>query len=129
MFCGVLFVEDGVLNEFYIMLYILVLFPLYFFVFIQTVSHLTVEDNVEQVFSRVGQLSEVNLDPETLTDMVSIMVNKHTYKPSLKTSWTSTMRCSVGRIIHTKQTVSTVPRTRTEMCELDLKEVGCEEEE
>ncbi len=42
-------------------------FPLYFFVFKQTVSHLTAEANVEQVFSRAGQLSEVNLDPDTLT--------------------------------------------------------------
>ena len=47
-------------------------------------SHLPTEDNVEQVFSRVGQLSEVNLEPDALTDMVSIMVNKYAYKPSLK---------------------------------------------
>ena len=39
---------------------------------------------MEQVFSRAGQLSEVNLDPDTLADMVSIMVNKHEYKSSLK---------------------------------------------
>jgi hypothetical protein len=39
---------------------------------------------VEQVFSRAGQLSEVNLDPDTLTDMVSIMVNTLAYKPSVK---------------------------------------------
>ena len=39
---------------------------------------------MEQVFSRTGQLSEVNLDPDTLTDMVSIMVNKFAYKPSVK---------------------------------------------
>jgi hypothetical protein len=39
---------------------------------------------VEQVFSRVGQLSEVNLDPDALADMVSIMVNKLVYKPSVK---------------------------------------------
>ena len=39
---------------------------------------------MEQVFSRVGQLSEVNLDPDTLSDMVSIMVNKLAYKPSVK---------------------------------------------
>ena len=37
-----------------------------------------------KVFSQEGQLSEVNLDPDTLTDMVSIMVNKLTYKPSVK---------------------------------------------
>ena len=39
---------------------------------------------MEQVFSRAGQLSEVNLDPDALADMVFIMVNKHAYKPSLK---------------------------------------------
>jgi hypothetical protein len=61
-----------------------VLFPLYFFVFKQTESHLAAEANVEQVFSRAGQLSEVNLDPDVLTDMVSIMVNKDEYKPCLK---------------------------------------------
>jgi hypothetical protein len=48
------------------------------------VSHLTVETNVEQVSSRTGQLSEVNLEPDALSDMVSIMVNIHVYKPSLK---------------------------------------------
>ncbi len=78
------FVEDGVLNEFEMMWQLRDLFPLYFFVFNQTVSHLAAEANVEQVFSRAGQLSEVNLDPDALADMVSIMVNKHAYKPSLK---------------------------------------------
>ncbi len=58
--------------------------PLSFFFFKQTVSHLTAEDNVEQVFSREAQLSEVDLDPDALDDMVSIMVNKHAYKSSLK---------------------------------------------
>ena len=50
----------------------------------QTACHLTDEANVEQVFSRVGQLSEVNLDPDALADMVSIMVNEFAYKPSVK---------------------------------------------
>jgi hypothetical protein len=49
------------------------MFPLHFFVFKQTVSHLVTETNVEQVFSRVGQLSNVNSDPDGLTVMVSIM--------------------------------------------------------
>jgi hypothetical protein len=39
---------------------------------------------VEQVFSRAGQLSEVNSDPDGLTVMVSIMINKNTYNPSVK---------------------------------------------
>ena len=77
-------VENGVLNEIETMWQLRVLFPLHFFVFKQTVSHLAVEANVEQVFSRAGQLSEVNLDPDTLTDMVLIRFNKLTYKPSLK---------------------------------------------
>ena len=32
----------------------------------------------------MGQLSEVNLDPDALADMVSIMVNKDTYNPSFQ---------------------------------------------
>ena len=39
---------------------------------------------MEQVFSRAGQLSEVNSDPDGLAVMVSIMINTHTYKPSVK---------------------------------------------
>jgi hypothetical protein len=61
-----------------------ILFPLHFVVFNQTACHLAVEANVEQVFSRSGQLSEVNLDPDALADMVSIIVNKLAYKPSVK---------------------------------------------
>ena len=77
--------EDGILNEFEMMWHLRILFPLHFVVFKQTACHLTVESNVEHwVFSRVGQLSEVNLDPDTLADMVSIMVNKLAYKPSVK---------------------------------------------
>ena len=45
-------VEDGVLNEFEMMWHLRMLFPLHFFVFKQTASHLTSESNVEQVFSR-----------------------------------------------------------------------------
>ena len=77
-------VEDGILNEFEMMWQLRILFPLHFVVFKQTACHLADESNVEQVFSRVGQLSEVNLDPDTLADMVSIMVNKLAYKPSVK---------------------------------------------
>ena len=42
-----------------------ILFPLHFVVFKQTACHLASEANAEQVFSRTGQLSEVNLDPDT----------------------------------------------------------------
>ena len=73
--------EDGILNEFEMMCQLRILFPLHFVVFKQTACHLAAETNVEQVFSREGQLSEVNLDPDSLADMVSIMVNKLAYKP------------------------------------------------
>jgi len=36
------------------------------------------------VFSRSAQLSDVNVDPDVLPDMVSIIVNKHVYKPFLQ---------------------------------------------
>ena len=65
--------EDGILNEFEMMWQLRILFPLHFVVFKQTACHLTSESNVEQVFSRAGQLSEVNLDPDALADMVSMM--------------------------------------------------------
>ena len=76
--------KDGILNEFEMLSHLSILFPLHFVVFKQTVCHLTSESNAEQVFSRAGQLSEVNLDPDTLADMVSIMVNKFPYKTSVK---------------------------------------------
>jgi hypothetical protein len=118
------FVEDGVLNEIETMWQLRILFPLHFFVFKQTASHLATEANVEQVFSRTGQLSEVNLDPDTLADMVSIMVNKHTYESYIKDIMDKYCEMFRGGIMQTKQTLSTVPRTRTQMRELDL-EVGC----
>ncbi len=42
------------------------------------------EFEIMQVFSRTGQLSEVNSDPDGLTVMVSIMINKHLYNASVK---------------------------------------------
>ena len=66
--------EDGVtvLNEFQMMCQLRILFPLHFVIFNQTVFHLADEANLEQVFLRSEQLSEVNLEPDTLTDMVLI---------------------------------------------------------
>ena len=76
--------EDGVLNEFEMIWQLRILFPSHFVVCKQTVYHLTDVVNVGHVFSRSGQLSEVNCDPDVLLDMVSIMVNKLAYKPSVK---------------------------------------------
>jgi hypothetical protein len=61
-----------------------ILFPLHFLVFKQTACHLADENNLKQVFLRPIQLSEDNPDPDTLADMVSIMVDKPVYKPSVK---------------------------------------------
>jgi hypothetical protein len=52
-----------------------ILFPLQFVVFKQTACHFA--------DTNVGQLSEFNLDPDVLTNMVSIIVNKLAYKPSV----------------------------------------------
>ncbi len=73
-----------VLNEFEMMWQLRILFPLHFVVFKQTVCRLAAEANVEQVFSRAGQLSEVYLDPDPLVDVVSIMVNQLACKPNVK---------------------------------------------
>ena len=39
---------------------------------------------MKQVFSRAGQLSEVNFDPDALADMVSVMVNDLAYNTSVE---------------------------------------------
>jgi hypothetical protein len=119
--------EDGILNEFEMMCQLRILFPLHFVVFKQTACHLAAETNVEQVFSRTGQLSEVNLDPDSLADMVSIMVNKLAYKPSVKyimdKYYEMFPRQELGKQKKTFSTVPIVPttrtRTRTQMGELD----------
>ena len=54
--------EDSILNEFEMMWQLRILFPLHFVVFKKTVCHLAAEANVEKVFLRSEQLSEVNLD-------------------------------------------------------------------
>ena len=43
----------------------------------------TVQANVEQLFSRSGNLSDPNMDPEYLAILTSIGINKKVYKPSL----------------------------------------------
>ena len=105
-----------------------ILFPLHFVVFNQTACHLTAEAKVEQVFSRTGQLSEVNLDPDVLTDMVSIMVNKLAYNPSVKDIMDKYCDMFRDKNRQTKKTFSTVPtdpntrtrtRTQSRMGELD----------
>jgi hypothetical protein len=74
--------EDGVLTEIEMMWQLRILFPLHFVLFKQTACRLSAEANVEQVYSRAGQLLDV--DPDALADMVSILVTKLAYKHSVK---------------------------------------------
>ena len=73
--------DDGLLNEFQMMWALRERFPLHFIVFKQTASHLGHEANVEQVFSRAGLLSDPNIDPEFLSQMVMLSVNKKWFNP------------------------------------------------
>ena len=47
-------------------------FPLHYFVFRQTASHLPHEANVEQYFSRAGKLSDPNMNPQYLGMLVMV---------------------------------------------------------
>ena len=58
-------------------------FPLHFILFKQTACHLAHEANVEQVFSRAGNLADPNMDPEFLAHLVMCAVNKKAFVPSL----------------------------------------------
>ena len=60
-------------------------FPLHYFVFRQTASHLPHEGNVEQIFSLGGRLSDPNMNPSYLAmTLVFIGSNEKTYMPPMK---------------------------------------------
>ena len=74
------FVDDkGLLNEFAMMYALRERFPLHYVVFRQTSSHLPHEANVEQVFSRSGLLSDPNMQPEFLSALVRLGMNKKVF--------------------------------------------------
>ena len=52
-------------------------------VFKQVSSHLPHEANVEQYFSRAGHLSDPNLNPQFLSILTIVGVNKRHFKPSV----------------------------------------------
>ena len=54
---------EGMLNEFQMMWSLRKRFPLHYIVFKQIASHLPHEANVEQYFSRAGNVSDPNMDP------------------------------------------------------------------
>ena len=51
-------------------------------VFKRTACHLPHEANVEQVFSRAGNLSDPNMDPEYLASLTIIAVNQKAFWPT-----------------------------------------------
>ena len=58
-------------------------FPLHLIVFKRTACHLPHEANVEQVFSRAGLLSDPNLLPAHLANLVKVGFNKKAFEPLL----------------------------------------------
>ena len=62
-------------------------YPLHYFVFRQTASHLPHEGNVEQYFSLGGRLSDPNMNPQYLAILVSIGANAKVFMPSTKDIW------------------------------------------
>ena len=76
--------ETGMLNEFAFMWAKRKEFPLHYFVFRQTASHLPHEGNVEQIFSLGGRLSDPNMNPAYLAILVYIGMNSKVYMPPTK---------------------------------------------
>ena len=59
-------------------------FPLHYFVFKQTASHLPHEGNVEQIFSLGGRLSDPNMNPSYLASLVFVGSNRKVFMLSTK---------------------------------------------
>ena len=59
-------------------------FPLHYIVFKQIASHLPHEANVEQYFSRAGNISDPNMDPHYLSMLVMVSANKKRFAPSVQ---------------------------------------------
>jgi hypothetical protein len=75
---------DGLIDEFALLWAMRLRFPLHFFVFKQTASHLPFEANVERVFSVAGYLSDPCRHAEHLVDMVTAALNRKTFDPSIE---------------------------------------------
>ena len=76
--------ETGMINEFALMWAKRKEFPLHYFVFRQTASHLPHEGNVEQIFSLGGRLSDPNMNPAYLATLVLVGSNQNKVYMPLK---------------------------------------------
>jgi len=79
--------STGLLNEFALMFDLKTSFPLHYFVFRQTASHVPHEGGVENIFSRSGNLADPNLDPHVLGTLTKIGINASVYKPPADVIW------------------------------------------
>ena len=79
--CSKFTAPDGLLNEFAMMWALRERFPLHFTVFKQAASHLPHEANIEQFFSRAGNLSDPNQKPSHLAALVSAGANRGAFCP------------------------------------------------
>ena len=84
--------ETGMLNEFAFMWAKRKDFPLHYFVFRQTASHLPHEGNVEQIFSLGGRLSDPNMNPAYLATLVFMGANQKVFMPPVKEVWQRYLR-------------------------------------
>ena len=67
-------------------------FPLHYFVFRQTASHLPHEGDVEQIFSLGGRLSDPNMNPAYLATLVFVGSNIKVYMPPKLDIWQRYLR-------------------------------------
>ena len=84
--------ETGMVNEFALLWAKRKELPLHYFVFRQTASHLPHEAKVEQVFSLGGRVSDPNMDPGYLAQLVYIGSNHMIYMPPMKLIWQRYLR-------------------------------------
>lgn len=90
--------SDGLLNEFKMLWHFRLRFPLHYTVFKQLACHLPHEANVEQYFSRAGNLSDPNMSPEYLGVLVMVGCNKKRFSSRLsRPSWSAITPSIVAR--------------------------------
>ena len=84
--------ETGMINEYAFLWAKRNEFPLHYFVFRQTTSHLPHEGNVEQIFSLGGRLSDPNMNPAYLATLVFVGSNIKVYMPPKLDIWQRYLR-------------------------------------
>ena len=105
--------ETGMINEFALLWAKRKEFPLHYFVFKQTASHVPHEAKVEQIFSLGGRLSDPNMNPAYLATLVFIGSNYKVYMPAKNDIWQRYLRkfSKGGKLLEAELGLaSTVPK-------------------